>query len=510
MSTSQPFRIISKPGIKRDGTLFEGDEYKDGLWCRFSRRGLPTKMGGYSAITSQLPQIVRGMDCYYSGGVIYTHVGSESFLQQAQQNVSGIGGALTDRTPAGFAANVNNLWQFDEFYNTATGQTCIVANAGENLGDITNVVETPIYYGPITTQAQLTATGMPNVAGGLVAIDPYLIGYSINGRVDVSEINEIQTGITYGSAFVSSEKIVKGLPLRNGTGGPAAILWSLCDLVVMTYNPSLLAGIPFNFTTVSGDVSVLSSQGIVEFDGIYYWAEVDHFSMFNGVVLELPNNLNHDWFFANLNFSQRQKVFAVKIQQWGEIWWCYPSGNSTECNAAIIFNVYLNTWYDTSLPDSGRSCGASPRAWNKVYFTDLDETTTGYTFWQHETGTDQVIGGVSRPIRSYIKTTEISPVIGTPAAKDKAYRVDVIEPDFGNVGPLTITVYGRANAQGVQEAYESTTINQPPQTGQDALAVVKENARLLAFQIESNCPGGTFYLGNAIAHIEPTDGRMTQ
>lgn len=521
MPTPQPFRILSKPGIKRDGTLFEGDEYKDGLWARFNRRGLPRKMGGYNAVTSQLPEPVRGMDVFFSGGTNYIHLGSQSFCQQVQANSSGTPSAPADRTPlSGFTANANNLWSFDTFYNTATGQTTIVANPGQNLSDITNAVETPIFFGPATAITNLVASGMPNVSGGVVSIAPYLIGYSNFGRIDVSQINNIATGITFNSAFISDQKIVKGLPLRNGSGGPAALFWSLGDLITATYNPYLLAGIPFNFNTVSSDVSVLSSQGIIEFDGIYYWAEVDHFSMFNGVVRELPNPMNVEWFFKNLNFAQRQKVFAVKVQAFGEIWWCAPLFGATECNWAVIYNTYLNTWYDTPLPDTAaglgsgsRSAGAAPRVFNKPYFTDLVNTSTGYTLWQHETGTDKVAAGATYPVRSYIKTGEFSPITQTPS-KDKAYRVSLVEPDFTPIGQsptdMVMSVFSRANARVSQDQSSNIAIPATITTADQQGVLLKQNARLLAFQFESNTVLGDYTLGNVIAHIEETDGRYTK
>ena len=37
---TQPVRILSAPGIKRDGTMLEGEGYVDGRWVRFDR-GLP-------------------------------------------------------------------------------------------------------------------------------------------------------------------------------------------------------------------------------------------------------------------------------------------------------------------------------------------------------------------------------------------------------------------------------------------------------------------------------------
>lgn len=450
------------------------------------------------------------MDAYFFGGINYLHLGSAGFLEQIQSDQFGNPGAQIDRTPAGFAASPNNLWQFDTFFNTATAQTALVANGSPGLADITNSIETPVYYGPLSAGSVLVASGMPSVSGGVVAVPPYLLGYSNYGRIDVSPINNIAPGASFNSAYISDQKIVKGLPLRNGSGGPAAIFWSLSELIIATYNVALLAGIPFNFNTISSDISVLSAGSVVEFDGIYYWAEIDHFSMFNGIVRELPNTLNRDFFFDNLNFSQRQKVFAVKIQAAGEIWWCFPKGNATECNWAVIYNTLLGTWYDTPLPDGGRTSGASPRTFNKPYMTDLDATPTGFSLWQHETGLDKNIGGSIIPIRSYFKTTEISPVIA-PQAKDKAFRVDILEQDVGQVGDMKLTILGRANANCPQAPLVNRTLSAVP-TGPNTQVTTfdKSNARLLAFQFESNTPGGNYYLGNTIAHIEETDGRITQ
>ena len=71
------------------------------------------------------------------------------------------------------------------------------------------------------------------------------------------------------------------------------------------------------------------------------------------MVKEIPNTLNQNYFFDNLNYSQRQKVWATKVPRFGEIWWFYPRGNATECTDAIIYNVRENTWYD-----AGQAIGA--------------------------------------------------------------------------------------------------------------------------------------------------------
>lgn len=511
-STPQPMKIASLPGIKRDGTKWEGQNYSDGAWCRFDARGRPKKINGFSAITSNLPEVSRGLNAFPSNGLFYVHSGGESFLHQVQVLFNGIGGGETDRTPtAGFTPNANNLWQFTQFYNKGTGQTALCAHAGQNLADITNIVETPIFFGQVNGTAPLATSGgsapMPSVAGGVVALPPYLVGYSINGRMDVSAVNDYTT--LAGSVYMSETKIIKGLPIRNGTGGPAGIFWSLNQLIIATFNPSIVTGVPFYFNVVSDDVSPLSSSAIIEFDGIYYWAEIDHFSVFNGIVRELPNNMSIDFFYDNLNYAQRQKVFVFKVPRWGEIWWCFPTGSSTECNWAVIYNTRFNTWYDTPLPGGSRTAATSPKVLQYPLMTDAaTDADTGNkpTLWLHEMGVDKAVQGNSIPLQSYIQTHELS---ATQGGKDQSLRVSIFEPDFVFTGPLQITPYWRVNSNVQQQAGETISIpdSTTPVTLDNQLARFKENARYLSFRIQTDVAGGNFRMGEPTAHVTLSDGR---
>jgi hypothetical protein len=114
----------------------------------------------------------------------------------------------------------------------------------------------------------------------------------------------------------------------------------------------------FQFDVVATDTSIISENSVVDYDGVFFWAGVDRFLMFNGVVREVPNTMNLNYFFDGLNKRHRSKVFAYKVPRYGEIWWCYPRGDATECTHAVIYNVRENTWYDTTLPANGRSAGA--------------------------------------------------------------------------------------------------------------------------------------------------------
>jgi len=506
MGITTPTPIYSKPGIARDATNFETENHIDGQWVRWGARGLPRKIAGYQGVISNLSEKIYGMDAYAFGSNNYLHLGSQSFLTQQITDLSGNPGAQAFRTPGGFAPNANNLWQFDELSLNAT-TVDIIAHAGQNLTNIGNTVETPVYAGQVNLNTALAATGMPNVSGGIVVLSPFLVGYSNGGRVDISAPNN--PGATTGSAFITEQKIVKGLPLRNGNGGPAGILWSLNALVIMTFATAIVTGVPFAFNTISDDTSVLSSQGILEFDGIYYWVGVDRFQLYNGVVQELPNNMNIDFFFDNLNFAQRQKVFAFKVPRWGEIWWCFPFGNATECNHAVIYNTRLRTWYDTALPDGGRSAAMFAKVFQRPFMVDVDLTNTGYTLWQHEIGLDKVLGSSIFPVQSFFQTSEISP-IKNPQPQDKAYRVDVTEPDFKQSGPLLFSVSGRQNARDTAVFTPQASFPAVSTGPQDQVVLEKQNARLMSFRFESNVPGGNYIMGKPLAHIEPTDGRYTR
>ena len=362
--------IKSLPGIKRDGTRFEGDQYVDGQWVRF-QRGLPRKMGGYRSINKFLQGLPRTMLEYTQDLLTYVHAGSanrvERFYIDGTLNTS----VITDRTPSsGFTASDNNLWQFSVSYDTTNGNQ-LVAQVAPNLECICNSSGGELFTGDLLGTGALVAVpalNKPanfNCTGGVVSLAPYTVVFGTDGYVAWSVPNNPAdyVGSGAGNAFVTGQKIIRGMPLRGGPGNsPSGLLWSADSLIRMTYVGGTQV---FQFDTISTQSSILSAQSVIEYDGIFYWIGSDRFLMFNGVVREIENNLNLNFFFDGLNASQRQKVFAVKVPRYGEIWWCFPLGESTEPNHAVIYNVRENTWYDTALPEGGRGAGLFPAVFRR-------------------------------------------------------------------------------------------------------------------------------------------------
>ena len=356
------------PGVKRDGTKFEGDNYVDGQWVRF-QRGLPRKMGGYRSINKFLRGLPRTLLEYTQDLQTYIHAGSARRLERFYIDTSYNTSVITDRTPvASFTAADANLWQFAVAYDTANGNQ-IVAQVAPNLNCICNSDGGELFHGDLLGTAPLArVTTIPsnfNCTGGVVALPPYTFAFGNDGYVAWSEPNrpDRYTGTGSGNAYVTGQKIVRGMPLRGGPGNsPSGLLWSADSLIRASYVGGTAV---FQFDTISSQSSILSAQSVIEYDGIFYWIGTDRFLMFNGVVREVENSLNLNFFFDNLNYAQRQKVFALKVPRFGEIWWCFPFGTSEEPNHAIVYNVRENTWYDTALPNDGRGAGLFPAVFRK-------------------------------------------------------------------------------------------------------------------------------------------------
>lgn len=417
------FTLTSKPGIKRDGTDLDNDFYQDGQWVRF-QRGRPKKMGGYRAMSTVLTGPMRDVFVDSRAGSNTAHVFSPWGVQQLTFDVNGIGAGIVDRTPAGLAFNANFNWQSDSMFNAGGGGNPVMVSASApDLDSIASDATGGVYSGIVNDTAALTqiADGAGNilVSGGCVVLQPFLFVYGSNGLIRNSNANDFSVGTGWAgtnanTANVSGSKIVKGLALRGGAVSPAGLFWSLDSLIRVTY----VGGTALWKYDPVGEITVLSKQAMVEYDGIYYWPGSDRFYAYTGVIQELPNNMNLNYFYDNLNYAQAQKVWVQKVPRFGEIWWFYPSGTNTECDRAVIFNVRENTWYDVGLVRSAGypaqvfrfpvMGGGEPTATTLVSYTagagtyNINEVITG--------GTSGATGRITRILPGKLNLINVSGV----------------------------------------------------------------------------------------------------
>ena len=288
------------------------------------------------------------------------------------------------------------------------GQTVTGTGIPANTTVVSISTTTLVISNPATASGTVTLTFNNNisVSGGVVSLHPYLFVYGNNGLIQNCSAGNTNDWVSAdaNAVNVASGKIVQGLPVRGGSNAPSGLFWSLDSLVRVSFIGG--TGTPpqyWRYDIISSQSSILSSQSAIEYDGVYYWCGVDRFLLYNGVVKEIPNTMNQNYFFDNLNYDQRQKVWVTKVPRYGEIWWFYPRGDATECTDAIIYNVRENTWYDAGeARGAQRSAGyfsqvfAYPVAadWHgstaETVFTDTFDEVSGSVFLYSDTYNTQV------------------------------------------------------------------------------------------------------------------------
>jgi hypothetical protein len=317
--------------------------------------GLTFTLSTYSGVTTNTTYYIKGTPTSTSF-VLSSTVGGAAITTVTGASLSGLTFSLTKSI---------GLTSSQTYYiiatNYSTTFTLSATKGGSAVTTVvtstTNLVFTLGLYTKVTLSNNATTTGNStltfnnnvSVSGGVVVLHPYIFVYGNNGLIRNCSAGNAEDWVSADAneVNVASGKIVKGLPVRGGSNSPSGLFWSLDGLIRVSYIGG--AGTPpqfWRYDLISSQSSILSSQSVIEYDGIYYWCGTDRFLMYNGVVKEIPNTMNQNYFFDNLNYSQRQKVWVTKVPRYGEIWWFYPRGDSTECNDAIIFNTRENTWYD--------------------------------------------------------------------------------------------------------------------------------------------------------------------
>ena len=489
--TSQFTKIFSlaiPAGIKRDGTVFQADQYTDGVWCRF-QRGDPKKIGGFATLFTSFNGIYRGMVNVPYNGVNYVFAGTANTLDvfttgttygagsgpyianmlpgivqttvtantTTQITIAGDGstvfaagkkiiftnsstateytvssatytGSPTNQTviiftpaaPAGtiteawlkgtlFTADTRNNWQFDAQFSPAGGSLNLLAHPGLNLQNIDSGVATQVLVGNVVPDADtdyyfsgLSDSAGQNptyqtisVDGGVCVLYPFIFVYGSHGYIannNVSNIYSEQTlydwnGPLANQVNVASSKIIKGIPMRGGTNAPSGLFWATDSLIRVSFDSQATANY-WSYDIISSQISIMSSNSVVEMDGLYFWMGVDRFYQYGGTVAVLPNDKNVNWLFNNLNYSQRQKVWATKVPRYNEIWFFYPRGTATECTDAIIYNVKDKLWYDAGQAiGARRSCG---------YTTELFPTPI-WAGWEYDTAISNPVTIIATP-----------------------------------------------------------------------------------------------------------------
>jgi hypothetical protein len=140
-------------------------------------------------------------------------------------------------------------------------------------------------------------------------------------------------------------------------------------------------------------------------------------------------------------------------------------------------------------------------------------TVTGYTIWQHETGTDQVFltnvdaiySAFETPILGTLQSVAPGLVGATQQPGDNVWtRCERIEPDFVQSGQMDVIVTGKGYADDTDVA------SSPYNFTSSTLKIdMREQRREMRLRFESNTYNGNYQMGNIMLSLDTGDVRGT-
>ena len=474
----------------------------------------------------------------------------------------------------GFVPNPNNSWTIDLVtVNQTTGDsqgnaTYIVAHPALNRINAANQVPSTVFYGltysterlqpikwvayesnpadpqnpPLIPIADINDTPV-QVSGGVVFINPITVFYGNNGVVYFTDpqVRIIPNGsgpditvtppsqVWYGnSASLANTKIIKCIPYRgsnpNAAGGnsPSMLVWTINTLLKANYAPAYTDSseleIEATFTSqpIQSEISILSAKSIVEYNNIIYWVGTNYFYYYNGVLNKIPNTMNTDYFFNGLNAAYKGLIFAYALPRYDEIWFYYPRDGATFCNAAVVYNVQGEFWYDAF---NSRSAAHIPKNFDRPILAsseienlfNIGINKNAYPIWLHEKGLNKVKGASQYAIQSYFQTHLIDLFSNDPE-NNNFIKTRRLELDLNQAGPMTVSVYNYLRPRstpivGGPYIFFSSDVSVEDVTSQGSLVSFRFESNTAVGDTDSLIPGGYYQFGKTLLNYTVGDER---
>lgn len=254
-----------------------------------------------------------------------------------------------------FLDNFNN----DLIMNIRNGQGYIwergaIANPGTSLGTrairlsdyATNEGFNSIYVPVKIGQLLVSQRDKHVIAFGAVVygstdeadFDPLLIRWANQNQP--SQWEQLVTNSAGDIRVSRGSRIVRALPTRQE---------------ILVFTDSALYALQFLGTTdvfglqeYATNISIASPRSCTYANDTAYWMGKDKFYTYTGRVQTLECTLR-DHVFEDINFDQGESIICGTNEEWGEIWWFYPSNGSNYNDRYVVHNYQENAWYHGEL-----------------------------------------------------------------------------------------------------------------------------------------------------------------
>ena len=193
--------------------------------------------------------------------------------------------------------------------------------------------------------------------------------------------------------------------LRVGAGSEIVCAVETRQQILVFTDVSLHAmqflGPPFTFgiDQTSENITISGPLAAKAVDDLVFWMGVEEFYVYTGQVQKLPCSVR-SYVFNDFNIEQKSLVTAALNSSFSEIWWFYPSSDSTEIDKYVIYNYEEKVWYFGNLVRT---------FWLDRGVNDFPVAagTDGYLF-NHESGLNDGSTNPPSPISSFIESSQLS------------------------------------------------------------------------------------------------------
>ena len=341
-----------------------------------------------------------------------------------------------------------------------------------------------------------------------------------------SDQEDINTYTPTAINTAGTQRLADGSQIRGAIRGRDALyVWTDTSLFTQRF-----VGQPFTFAfaQVGTNCGLAGQNACVEVDGAAYWMSENGFFRYAGKLESLPC-LVEDHVYDDINLeSGNQMVTAGLNNLFGEVIWFYPTSTSSVVNKMVAYNYFdsspqrpvwtIGTLARTSWKDS--AVFGKPHA--TFYDADTDSSfdvvgnTDGITtYYEHETGTDQVKGSTTTTIASNIESGDyditqrivgnrMTGIADTRGDGEYLMKIRRFIPDFiSQTGTTRVTLNLRNFPNDTQS---SSSLGPFDVTSSTKKVDTRARARAISLKISNTASNQSWKLGTFRLDIQP-DGR---
>ena len=249
----------------------------------------------------------------------------------------------------------------------------------------------------------------------------------------------------------------------------------------------------FGLQELETNISIASPRCVAGASNVVYWMGADKFYVYNGKVDTLPCTLR-DFVFNDINFDALAYVYAGTVESQSEIWWFYPSKNSSTNDSYIVYNYKDGIWFYGSLNRS---------AWLDSNLRQFPQAVGDNFVYNHEVGND----ADGSAMTAFITSSDFD--IGDG---DKFTLVKRIIPDVDFTGSnaseprVKMTVKPRNFPGSTYSVENDKNVIETSVNVYTEQVFLRARARQMGFKITSDSLGTTWKLGSPRLDGRP-DGR---